>query len=108
VVQAWAHDLPFADGAFAAALATLTIHHWSDSLKGLQELRRVAREQVVLLTWDPASHFWLIDEYFPELEEMDRRIFPTLEDLDPVDPRLGIVLLRVLLNEVPNLEVFEQ
>jgi SAM-dependent methyltransferase len=83
VVQASAHDLPFSDGVFAAALATLTVHHWPDRLRGLRELRRVAREQVVLLTWDPsASRFWLIDEYFPELEELDRCIFPTIEDLE--------------------------
>ena len=37
--------------------------------------------RILLLTWDPsASRFWLIDEYFPEIEEIDRRIFPTIED----------------------------
>ncbi len=30
VVQASAVDLPFRDGAFAAALAVLTVHHWPD------------------------------------------------------------------------------
>jgi len=82
VVQASATDLPFRDAGFAAALAVLTVHHWPDQVRGIAELARVARERVVLLTWDPATpHFWLIDEYFAEVWEIDRPIFPTLEDL---------------------------
>jgi len=81
VVQASATDLPFVDGAFEAALAVLTVHHWPDRLRGLAELRRVARDLVVILTWDPdAPGFWLGD-YFPELVEVDRTIFPTLAEL---------------------------
>ena len=52
-VQASAVDLPFRDGAFAAALAVLTVHHWPDRPRGLKELARVARNRVVILTWDP-------------------------------------------------------
>jgi SAM-dependent methyltransferase len=81
-VQASATDLPFGDGAFAAALAVLTVHHWSDRARGLRELRRVTRERVVVLTWDPKAsyEFWLVDEYFPEIVVMDRPLFPTLDD----------------------------
>src|SRR5215470_4304129 len=39
-VQADACELPFRDGAFDASLAILTLHHWSDPLRGLQELAR--------------------------------------------------------------------
>ena len=82
VVQASATHLPFRDGAFDAALAVLTVHHWPDRSAGLAELARVAVDRVVLLTWDPATpSFWLIDEYFPEVWAIDRPIFPTLEDL---------------------------
>ena len=69
-VAAWAEALPFADDAFDASLALLTVHHWSDVAVGLAELRRVARRHVVL-TWDPAvavgSDFWLVRDYFPDL-----------------------------------------
>ena len=41
-VQAAAEHLPFADGAFDAAMALLTVHHWSDWRAGLGELQRVA------------------------------------------------------------------
>jgi SAM-dependent methyltransferase len=82
VVQASATHLPFRDGAVAASLAILTIHHWSDRAQGLAELARVARRRVVALTWDPAAPgFWLVNEYFPELVAIDRRIFPDLEEL---------------------------
>lgn len=82
VVQASAMDLPFRDGAFAAGLAILTVHHWPDRARGLAELVRVARGRVVLLTFDPAaSDFWLVDDYLPAIAEIDRRNMPPVEEL---------------------------
>src|SRR5262249_2091615 len=92
-VQASATDLPFRDASFAAALAILTVHHWPDRARGLAELARVARDRVVIVTWDPEARyaFWLVDDYFPEIPAIDRVIFPTLDDfrrmLGPVDAR---------------------
>jgi len=81
VVQASATELPFRDEGFAAALAILTVHHWPDRACGLDELSRVARRRVVVVTWDPSSSgFWLVDDYFPEIVDLDRRIFPTMAD----------------------------
>ncbi len=78
VVQANSISLPFADNSFDAALAILTVHHWQDQFQGLTELSRVARDRVVVLTWDPAAAgFWLTD-YFPEILAIDRVIFPGL------------------------------
>jgi SAM-dependent methyltransferase len=92
VVQASALELPFRDAAFAAALAILTVHHWPDRARGLGELARVARGRAVIVTWDPAtSGFWLVEDYFPEIVELDRPIFPTLEEfgraLGPIEVR---------------------
>jgi SAM-dependent methyltransferase len=92
VVQASAAHLPFRDAAFAAALAILTVHHWPDRMRGLAELRRVSRHRLVIVTYDPATTgFWLVDDYFPDINEIDRRIMPSLEDLHqalgPVDVR---------------------
>jgi len=82
VVQASAVQLPFREATFAAALAVLTVHHWPDRARGLTELARVVRERVVVVTWDPASiGFWLTENYFPEIVTIDRRIFPTMEEL---------------------------
>jgi hypothetical protein len=54
--------------------AVLSVHHWSDPGQGLRELRRVARQRVVVLTWDQAmwESFWLCS-YFPSFVELDRR-----------------------------------
>jgi SAM-dependent methyltransferase len=70
VVQAAGEALPFADGAFDAALAVLTIHHWTDLDAGLRELGRVARRQVVFYFETLRTHdFWAL-EYFPEAMEI--------------------------------------
>ena len=92
-VRASATELPFRDAGFATALAVLTVHHWADRARGLAELARVARERVVIVTWDPQARlpFWLVDDYFPEIPAIDRQIFPTLDEfrrvLGPLDAR---------------------
>ena len=48
VVQGNAEALPFPDDSFDAAMAVLSDHHWRDRQQGLRELRRVARQRVVL------------------------------------------------------------
>jgi SAM-dependent methyltransferase len=82
VVQAVAEELPIADGSFDAAMAVLTVHHWSDLEAGLGELARVA-ERVVVLTFDPRPHFayWLVDEYLPETRDLPAAQCPPLQDV---------------------------
>jgi SAM-dependent methyltransferase len=81
-----AEALPFADKSFDAAMAVLTIHHWTDWRRGVAELHRVARERVVILTWDPRrTHaLWLVAEYLPEIGELDEGRFPLPEELGDV------------------------
>lgn len=81
-VQAVAERLPFADNSFDAVLGVLTLHHWTDQLRGLAECARVARKVVVFLTWDPASDdFWLVRDYFPSLIQQDRVRFPAMTSI---------------------------
>jgi|TARA_B100000809_G_scaffold109069_1_gene107515 ubiquinone/menaquinone biosynthesis C-methylase UbiE len=65
-VRGVAEALPFGDQCFDAALATFTLHHWTNVSVGLLELKRVSKRQVILL-FEPAESlkFWLV-EYFPE------------------------------------------
>ena len=80
-VRASAMALPFADDAFEAALAVLTIHHWADLAEGLREMKRTARRRLVILTYDTSvGGFWLTD-YFPEILEIDAATMPTLATL---------------------------
>ncbi len=51
-IQGHAGNLPFEDNTFDGSLASLTIHHWSDLKKGLAEMKRVTRGNIVLFTWD--------------------------------------------------------
>lgn len=82
VIQGYAEDLPFDDDAFDAAMAVLTIHHWTDQPKGLAEMRRVSRGPVVLLSFDPEHRgFWLLD-YIPRLAELDDSQMPKLADYE--------------------------
>ncbi|MFN0264806.1 class I SAM-dependent methyltransferase [Tepidamorphus sp. 3E244] len=79
-VQGCAEGLPFADNSFDAAMAVLTVHHWTDKARGFAEMRRVSRGRVVVLTYDPAFRdFWLLD-YFPALAELDEGHMPQLAD----------------------------
>lgn len=81
-VQALAEALPCAARTVDAVLAVLTLHHWRDQKTGLAECMRVARQRVVLFTWDPDSAgFWLVQDYLPELMVLDRTQFPSMQTL---------------------------
>ena len=96
-VRATASALPFRDARFDVALAVLTIHHWADWRRGLQEMRRVA-PRIVLLTYDPEfESFWLVRDYFPANREIDRATMPSL---DALRSELGNV--RVEAVEIPH------
>ena len=71
VVRAYAEQLPFADGAFDAAMAVLSDHHWSDPVAGLREMARVAR-RVVVFQWDASfvDRVWLTRDYLPEFRAL--------------------------------------
>jgi SAM-dependent methyltransferase len=72
-VQAVAEQLPIRSDAVDAALAVLTVHHWSDLDHGVAEMLRIARRRVVILTWDHTvfRRFWLLREYLPAAAQTD-------------------------------------
>jgi len=80
-LAARAEALPFDDGAFDAAMACVTIHHWETPEAGLAELRRVARGPVVVFTFElqylPAwQHEFLREGVAKELPR-----FPAIDDI---------------------------
>lgn len=81
-IPAVAEALPFADDAFDAAMAIVTVHQWQDLEQGLAELRRVTTGPVVILTCDPQAPpaGWLAD-YAPEVIATERRRFPAIDRL---------------------------
>jgi SAM-dependent methyltransferase len=79
------------DKSVDAALAVLTVHHWSDLERAWAEVRRVVRKRAVFLTFDPAAPpFWLTRDYLPEIRELDAHRLPRLS----VFERLGAVEIR--------------
>jgi hypothetical protein len=81
-LDATAERLPFDDDSFDAAMATITIHQWSDVDGGLRELRRVSRGPVAILTFDAAAltDLWL-NEYVPEVIATERDRFPAIDQV---------------------------
>lgn len=84
VVQAVAEHLPLRDKSVDAAMALLTIHHWTDPAAGIAELRRVARRRIVVLTWDQEvlrERFWLVRDYLPQAAAFDDTRAMAMDDL---------------------------
>jgi len=90
-VQARADSLPFDKHSFDAAMAIITLHHWLDIPKGLQEMARVA-DTIVLLTFDPdsLSLHWNA-HYFPELIAVEKQRFPSIEYLQNYLPASSVI-----------------
>jgi SAM-dependent methyltransferase len=82
-VQASAEALPFADRSFDAAMASFTMHHWRDWRAGIAELRRVARDRIVVLTFDAdwIDGYWLVRDYLPAIADLDHGRFAPLADV---------------------------
>ncbi|HMQ69614.1 MAG TPA: methyltransferase domain-containing protein [Ignavibacteria bacterium] len=79
-INAKSDDIPFDDYSFDASMAMLTVHHWPDIEKGIKEMKRVSKERVVIMTYDPdqLKKFWNI-HYFPELIEIEKSRYPKIE-----------------------------
>jgi SAM-dependent methyltransferase len=79
-IDAVAEELPFGDNSFDASMASVTVHHWPDTARGLREMRRVTRGPVVVLTFDPdlINTLWLND-YVPELFAAERKRYPAIQ-----------------------------
>ena len=78
-IDAVAEALPFPDRSFDAAMASVTVHQWQDLEAGLAEMRRVTRGPVVVFVADPERmHDYWLNEYVPEVREIEARRFPAL------------------------------
>jgi SAM-dependent methyltransferase len=82
-VQAVAEHLPIRSHSVEAALAVLTVHHWSDLQRGVAEMSRIARRRIVILTWDHEvfRKFWLLHEYLPAAAQTDASLAIPIEKL---------------------------
>lgn len=83
VQQASAESLPFKNGCFSHAMTILSMHHWENRKQAFSEIKRVVRQRFITLTWNPdADKYWLTRDYFPEIHDIDKSIFPALSELE--------------------------
>jgi SAM-dependent methyltransferase len=76
-VRALASALPIRTGWAEVAMAILTVHHWDDWARGLDELCRVAPRRVVLaIDFERHAEFWLLREYLPDVRAQTLRVEP--------------------------------
>ena len=97
VLQASAEDLPLADRTVDGAMAILTMHHWPDLEAGLDELLRVVRRRIVIVTMDVPvlARLWIIDDYLPEFLGQHTARFPSIERLCELLPNSTAEVLAV-------------
>ncbi|MCV7091464.1 class I SAM-dependent methyltransferase [Mycobacterium interjectum] len=82
-VQAVAEALPLRDKCVDATMAILTVHHWSDVAAGIDQLRRVTRHRIVILTWDQSvtRNFWLLRDYLPAAARISDELWVPIDQL---------------------------
>jgi SAM-dependent methyltransferase len=80
VVQARAEALPFPNRSFDAAMAVLTLHHWTDQRAGIAELLRVA-PRLVVFTFDMDTLPWIATDYLPAMIGQDAFVFPPITEV---------------------------
>jgi SAM-dependent methyltransferase len=102
-----AESLPFCDGAFAGAICTLAIHHFTDLRRAFTDVARVvAHGRLVILTADPEQmkRYWL-REYFPILMADAIAQMPDLPQVADTLRAAGFETIRTEIYEVrPDLD----
>lgn len=82
-IQGRAEMLPLRDVSADCAMTVLSLHHWTDWLVGIAEMKRVAPRLQLVVTFEPAIHnrFWLIEEYLPAMATLPSNNPPTVSEI---------------------------
>jgi ubiquinone/menaquinone biosynthesis C-methylase UbiE len=90
-----AEKIPVPDNQFDGAIATLTIHHWTDIIKAFREIYRVLKinSPLVLFTSLPEqmAEYWL-NHYFPQMMQTSIKKMPGLDQITDAGRRAGFHL----------------
>jgi len=81
-IRGIAEELPLDERSVDASMALITVHQWKNCEKGLNEMRRVTRGQIIILTFDgdALDRFWLAD-YAPQMIAVESRRFPKIDKI---------------------------
>jgi ubiquinone/menaquinone biosynthesis C-methylase UbiE len=92
---AQAEQIPANDNMFDGAIATLTIHHWTDINKAFREIFRVLNDnsKFVIFTSTPEQMkgYWL-NHYFPKMLEASMLQMPSFEIIEKAAIETGFVI----------------
>ena len=84
-VNSTAENIDLPDNFFDGATAILTIHHWQNLQKGLQEVNRVLKPgtPMVFFSFTPQQMkgYWLY-HYFPKMIERAMQIIPPMNEME--------------------------
>lgn len=94
-IKASSENIPLADNFFDGAIAILTLHHWQNMRKGLQEVNRVLKPnaRLVMFSFTPQQMrgYWLC-HYFPEMMERCIPMTPELPEMEKLFNETGFSL----------------
>jgi SAM-dependent methyltransferase len=96
-LQGTAEQIPAENNVFDGVIATLTIHHWTDLDRSLNEIYRVTKENgtIVLFTATPEQMegYWL-NYYFPGMLRSSIVQMPMLDKVSNAITKAGFDIVR--------------
>jgi ubiquinone/menaquinone biosynthesis C-methylase UbiE len=102
-INGYVENIDFDNNYFDCTICILSIHHFRDLTKGINEIYRTLKNGGLLLifTYVPGEQkfFWLQD-YFPDLFKFDKEKFPSLDRLNDITSKIGLNLMDVFKHKL--------
>ncbi len=96
-IQGSSENIPLTDNYFDGAIGILTLHHWNDKRKGLQEVNRVLKPKAKLVmfsfTPDQMRGYWLC-HYFPKMMARCIPMTPELQEMKVLLTESGFSMVK--------------
>lgn len=94
-IQTTSDNIPLPAEMFDGAIATFTLHHWPDWVKGLTEVNRVLKPgaRLVILSFTPLQMkgYWL-NKYFPRMMKQSWELVPEIDGMEQILNAAGFSL----------------
>lgn len=88
-----AEQLPFHDNYFHGAIATLTIHHWTDLKNAFKEINRVLTDDAGFIIFtslpEQTKSYWM-SYYFPQMIDRAAEQLPSFEKIKEATDEAGV------------------
>lgn len=95
-LHGYAEEIPLPDNSIDGAVATLTLHHWSDHETAFKELARVLKPgaRAVFFTFTPEqeSGYWF-NHFFPAMMQKGMQRSISLETMNDLATKAGLALV---------------